>query len=270
MKTESASGTPSLKANKENSIIPAEQKNEKSAGAKLINNLSSAFNDIKFTSSNMQFTKGLTGGINGTFFGPTSFYGFNFGVTGSFNFGEKFTIKSELKYFHRINTDYQYNDDYYAYEPNSAGGYRKTKIDHDFSFSTLHSLELPISFKYNVANFSCFAGANFLYTFGVNTSAAALQDPNAPVQVVQSKGNDDQATVNYKDFGQRFGIGYLFGIAFRLDPRSEIDLRTVQTVWDNVRSDGAKSVSNTLYKSPSIQMSFNYRIGSNGSHDRGK
>ncbi len=267
LKTEPTAAAPSLKANKEAAI--SEHKNETGAGARLINNLSAAFNDIKSTSSNVQFTKGLTGGINGTFFGPTSFYGFNFGVTGSFNFGEKFTVKTELKYYHRINSNYQLNDDYYAYEPNTGGGYRKSKIDYDFSFSTLHSLELPVSFKYNVANFSCFAGANLVYTFGINTGAAPLQDLNAPVQIVNTKSNDDQATLNYKDFGQRFGIGYLFGIAFRLDSRSEIDLRTVQTVWDNMKTDGAKTVSNTLYKSPSIQASFNYRIGGNGKKNRG-
>jgi hypothetical protein len=65
-------------------------------------------------------------------------------------------------------------------------------------------------------------------------------------------------------------MGYIFGIAFRLDPRSELDLRTVQTVWDNVRNDGAKTVSNTLYKSPSIQLSLNYRLGGKSKRDRNK
>ena len=256
---------PSLKANTE----LAKNKQQKSAGARLIDNLGSAFNDVKIASSNMQFTKGLTAGLNGTFFGPSSFYGFQFGLSGTFAFGDHFSIKTELKYIHRVNTNYQLNDDYYEYEQNSSGGYRKSRIDYDFSFSTVHSFELPIAFKYSVNNFSFFGGGNFVYTFGVNTDAAPLPDPNTPVMIVATKGTDDHATLSYKDFGQRFGIGYLFGIAFKLNSRSEIDLRTVQTVWDNMTTAGAKSVSSELYKSPSLQASFNYRIGKSHS-DQGK
>ena len=61
LKTDASVESPSLKSSKENSVSVIESKNEKSAGAKLIDNLSSAFNDIKISSSNMQFTKGLTG-----------------------------------------------------------------------------------------------------------------------------------------------------------------------------------------------------------------
>ena len=253
------SAAPSLKSVHESKANTS----KRGSGSRLVENLSAAFNDIKNTSSEVKFTPGLTVGTNGTFFGPASFYGFHFGVTGSLNFGDNFSIVSELKYVHRINSDYQMNDDYYVYESNNGGGggYKKSKLDYDFSFSTLHSFELPISFKYNINNFSVFAGANFVYTFGISTGAVALPDPNYQTQIVATKGNDDHATLSYADFGQRFGIGYLFGLSFKVSPSVAFDLRTVQTMWDNVKTDGARAVSNTLYKTPSLQLSLNYRLG---------
>ena len=241
----------------------AEAGKKEGAGSQMLSNLSAAFNDIKLNTKEMIFTKGLTVGANGTFFGPTSFYGFHFGITGAFNFGEHVAINTELKYFHRINSNYQLNDDYYVYESNngSGGGYKKSKMDYDFSFSTLHSFELPISLKYTIDNFSFFGGANFLYNFDINTGAAPLPDNSYPVQIVATKGNDDHPTLNYTDFSQRFGIGYLFGLNFKVSPSVTFDFRTVQTLWDNMKGTGAKTVSNTLYNSPSLQLSLNYRIG---------
>ncbi len=257
----SSSTAPSLKAASE--AKSAKEIAKQSGGSKLLTNLSTAFNDIKMSAKGSQFTCGLTGGINGAFFGPANFYGFDFGVSGTMNINDNVGIVSELKYFHRINSGYEFNDDYYVYESNNGagGGWKKSKIDYDYSFSTLHSLELPLYIKYSVANFSFFGGANLSYIFGINTSAAPLPDPKFPAQIVAAKGNDDHATVNYSDFGQRFGIGYLFGIAFKLSPTVSLDLRSAQNCWDNLKASGAKTVSTTLYNTPSTQISLNFRLG---------
>jgi hypothetical protein len=259
--TSSVSATPSLKAATE--AKSAKEMAKQSGATKLLTNLSAAFNDIKMNAKGSQFQAGLTGGINGSFFGPANFYGFDFGVSGTMNVSDNVGIVSELKYFHRINSGYEFNDDYYVYESNNGagGGWKKSKIDYDYSFSTLHSLELPLYLKYTVANFSFFGGANFSYIFGINTSAAPLPDPNFPAQIVAAKSNDDHATVSYSDFGQRFGIGYLFGIAFKLSPTVTLDLRSAQNCWDNLKSAGAKTVSTTLYNTPSTQVSLNFRLG---------
>jgi len=66
-----------------------------------------------------------------------------------------------------------------------------------------------------------------------------------------------------KDFGARFGVGYLFGASYQVAPNFTIDLRNVQTVWDNSASTGSKMISSQLYKSPSFQLSFGYRLGGN-------
>ncbi len=233
---------------------------KKTAGAKMLEKLNAAFNDIKDQSKGVQFASGLTGGINGTFFGPNSFKGFQFGVGASINFGELFSLVSELKYFYRMNNNYVLNDDYYHYEQFAgSSSYTKSVVSYSFSFSSLHSLEMPIFMRLNHKNFSAYAGGNMVYSFGVGTNAQPLATKTSVVTT--TKLNDDHPTLSNTDFGQRFGLGYLFGITYRISPRLSLDLRNVQTVWDNMKTDGAKSVSNTLYKSPSLQLSMGFRFG---------
>jgi hypothetical protein len=236
-------------------------KNRKSTTS-TIENLSAAFNDMKNQVSGVRFAAGLTAGVNGTFFGPNSFKGFQFGVTGTFTFNETFSLMSELKYFHRINNDYTLNDNFYSYTPNPSGGYTRELVNYPYSFSTLHSFELPISARYSVGKMSFFAGPNFVYTFAINTGAANLPDPTTATQV-STLGNDNAPKLKASDFDARFGVGYLLGLSCKVAPNVTLDLRNVQTVWDNAPTTGSKFVSSQLYKSPSIQFSIGYTLGKN-------
>lgn len=227
--------------------------------------LTLAFNDIKSNIRGTQFAPGVTGGINGTFFGPSGIRGFQFGVTGELIFSDNLSVKGELKYFNRMNSnDFELKDDYYTYTSN-GGQYVKTQQMHTLSFATIHSLELPISVRYSSGKFSFFAGGNTVYSFGVNASESTLQAPNP--SVVTTKGNDNNPTITEGDFGSRFGLGYLFGMSYQAAPNFIIDLRNVQTVWDNAASSGSKTVSSQLYKHPSFQLSVGYRLGGKKSED---
>ena len=231
-------------------------------GKSTIEKLSATFNDIKFHVASAQFAPGLTGGINGTFFGPNSFKGFQFGVTGNFAFGESVSILTELKYFHRINNNYALNDNYYTYTPVGGGQYSKELQPVSYSFSTLHSIELPVSIRYCMSHFNFFVGGNFVYAFAINTGAstAAPAGGNTPV-LVSAQGNDNAPKIKEDDFNSRFGLGYLMGISYQVSPSLMLDLRNVQTVWNNTNSQGAKIISNQLYRSPSLQISIGYRLG---------
>ena len=65
-------------------------------------------------------------------------------------------------------------------------------------------------------------------------------------------------TIN--DFSSRFGLGYLFGLSYEFTPSVMVDFRATQSLWDNAKTDGAKQISTTLYKSPSMQLSIIYRL----------
>jgi hypothetical protein len=256
------SATPAVKGHAVVTIDSRENnlKGKHSSSTSTIENLSAAFNDMKNQVSGMHFAAGLTAGVNGTFFGPSSFKGFQFGVTGDFVFNDKFSVMSEFKYVHRINNDYTLADNYYSYTPNASGGYTKELVNNPYSFSTLHSFELPISTRFCAGHFNFYAGPNFVYTFAINTGAYPLPDQSTAQQVA-TVGNDNAPKLKASDFDARFGIGYLVGLCYQVSPNVSFDLRNVQTLWDNAHTTGSQFVSGQLYKSPSIQLSIGYRLG---------
>ena len=230
-------------------------------GTSTVEKLSATFNDIKFHIAGAQFAPGLTAGINGTFFGPNSFKGFQFGVTGNFIFSDNLSLLAEVKYFHRINNNYSLNDNYYTYTPAGGGQYSKELQPVSYSFSTLHSIEMPISIRYCLSHFNFFVGGNLVYAFAINTGASTqVATTNTPV-LVSAPGNDNTPKIKANDFNSQFGLGYLLGISYQLSPNVMLDFRNVQTVWNNSSSQGAKIISNQLYKSPSLQVSIGYRLG---------
>ena len=254
--------------------VPAVDKpaNKKKHGANMAESLSNMFNEVKFKLGNAQFAPGLTAGINGTFFGPNSFRGFQFGFTGAFELDEKWTFMAELKYFHRLNNNYAVNDYFNSYTPVS-GGFQRDSMVRSYSFSTLHSFELPLTMRYTAGKCSFFAGGNFVYTVGVNTdggdSAKPVNiDPSYVSPIVSTNTVSPNPAIHDGDFNARFGVGYIFGLSYKVAPNVTFDLRNVQTVWDNAKDNGSKMISNQLFKSPSFQFSIQYRLG-RGGRDRG-
>ena len=225
-------------------------------------NISAAFNDIKYKVGNAIFAPGITAGINGTFFGPNSFKGFQFGITGKFIFGEDLSIMGELKYFNRSNNDYAMTDNYYRYIQNQGSNtFSKEQVSNTFSFSTLHSFEMPISVRYMVGNFDFFGGFNIIYNLGINIEEAPPIVANPVPGTFTQIGNDSKPVLAVSDFDSKFGLGYLFGFSYQLSPNLALDIRSVQTFWNSGGGTGSKLVSDQLYKSPSLQLSLGYRLG---------
>jgi opacity protein-like surface antigen len=235
---------------------------KKRSGSTSLESLHAAFNDVKSKFTGAHFAPGLTAGINGTFFGPNSFKGFQFGVNGNFILNDQVSVMADLKYFHRINNDYTLNDNYYTYTPVATGGYSKELIVNPYNFSTLHSIEMPLYVRYTSGNFNFFVGGNFLYMFSINTGAYPLANPGSITQVSAIE-NDNKPQLQAKDFDSRFGMGYLVGASYQVTSKVTIDFREVQTLWDNGSSSGSKIISNQLYRSPSLQLSLGYTLGGN-------
>jgi hypothetical protein len=233
---------------------------DNSKGKMALDGLNAAFNDIKYKAGHAQFSAGIAAGINGTFFGPNNFKGFQFGLTGRLAFSDALSLLGELKYFHRINNDYTLNDDYYRYTPVS-GGYTKELVKNPYGISTLHSIEMPISIQYAQGDFNFFVGPNVSYQFSINTGDYPMVVTSNTV--VSSVGNDNTPKIKTDDFGSRIGLGYLVGVSYQVSPRMNIDIRDVQTFWDNSKTTGGKYISSQLYRSPSFQLSIGYRFGGN-------
>jgi len=255
-------------AAKENAVVASATNATKLAeqehkGMSIIKKLSAAFNDVKESASRAQLVGGLTAGINSNFFGSNSFKGFQFGMTANLIFNDTWNIMTEMKYFHRLNNNKSIEDNYYSYTPASNNQYSKQLLLNSYSFSTLHSIEMPVAIRYAKGKFNFYSGGNFLYSFSINTGAETLPTYGVAPELVNEVGPDNAPKLNEEDFRSRFGIGYLFGFSYKLAPNASLDFRTVQTVWDNSNTTGAKSVSGQLYRAPSLQLSIMYRLGGN-------
>jgi opacity protein-like surface antigen len=62
------------------------------------------------------------------------------------------------------------------------------------------------------------------------------------------------------DFSSRFGLGYTIGAAYSFSPQLYIDLRITQNVWDNMKTNAAREISNGFFKVPSFHFSLGYRF----------
>lgn len=255
-------------------IIPAASAEEtksktsesKHKGMSVIKKLAMAFNDVKNNASKTTFEPGLTAGVNSYFFGPSTLKGFQFGLTGDIIFNDSWNVMTELKYFHRVNNNTSVQDNYYSYTQVGTQYLKQLQLN-SYSFSALHSLEMPVAVRYHMGNFNFYAGGNLLYAFSINTGATSIPDYNATPEYVNTPGTDDKGVLSETDFKSRFGLGYLFGFSYNLSQNFSLDLRNVQTVWDNAATTGAKNISSQLYKTPSIQLSVMYRLGGNRSKD---
>jgi len=244
----------------------AKDNNYVSKGKMALEGLGAAFNEIKFKAGHAVFSAGITGGINGTFFGPNNFKGFQFGVTGKLAFGDQLALMGELKYFNRINNNYSLNDDYYQYTP-VAGGFSRELVKNPYSISNLQSIEMPISLQFSKSNFNFMIGPNISYAFGINAGEYPTVITGNTPTIVGTPGNDNTPKIKANDFNSRFGIGYLVGVSYQLSPKVYLDLRDVQTFWDNSKTGGSKYISSQLYRSPSFQLSIGYRFGGNKHKD---
>jgi len=97
-----------------------------------------------------------------------------------------------------------------------------------------------------------------MYALGINTGAEPLATSlvNTP-----APGQKSAPSLSADDFNSRWGVGYLCGFSFQMSDNLSLDFRNTQGLWDNSKGSGGKYISGQLYKSPSLQLSVNYRFG---------
>lgn len=235
--------------------------------------MSEALKDFEYNLGQVKVFPGVIGGVNTTFFGPSSSStGFHLGMTTEFEFNDHWGMMAELKYMQRANNGVL-NNNYVSYKAIDSSGapqhmsyvIQKDSIQHYFNYSTLHSLELPISLHYKTGNFNIFAGGNLVYNFAINTEEIDHKYLTAPTTET-FPGNNWQSVLKnspkytINDFSSIFGIGYLLGLSYEFTPSIMVDARMTQMVWDNAKTLGAKQISTNLYQSPSAQLSIIYRL----------
>lgn len=264
-----------IKSNKENSISLAS--NIKASSRK-----GSGYNESRFEEmvknvkpdfSHVTFYPGIIGGINTSIGKSNPISGFQLGVTGSLNLSSNWSLFAEFKYMQNFNMNGSVIKDNYNNNLNLAlsGGQAKyswDSIGHSYSYTTLSSLHLPVGVRYTMGQLAVFCGADFAYNFAIVNS----DETSITRHVSQVTNTSQPFSYNYdkqtpkiaaSDLNARFGVGAVLGIGYYINPSTFIDMRMVDNLWDNTKTNGAFMVSEQIYNRPTLQLNISYRFSKN-------
>lgn len=230
---------------------------------------------FKFKMSQIKLYPGIVAGINATMFGPNSFGGFQLGMASTIAISDRLSLAAELKYISRFNSGVTVVDNYAGgpkdsvaiYNPQGTAlefmNYTRDSTHHYFNFSMLNSIEMPVSVKYSIGRFFMMGGLNFAYHIRVNAEEVKRElvaQTIVPYNHPPITWPENKPAISTKDFNSRFEVGGLLGFGYEMTPSVQLDLRVTKSFWDNARSNGAKTVSDQLYRAPSVQLSIGYRF----------
>jgi hypothetical protein len=231
--------------------------------------LGEKIHDFEYQLGRVRIYPGLIGGVNTSYFMPAGNSGFHFGLTTEFYLSDRASIMAEFKYMERIGGG-RLNDNYMQNIPldstNTTPKYytiQQSQVNHYFNYTTMNSIEMPITFRYKAGKFFIYAGGNLVYNFSMNvTEYDTHQTIGNPETHTYPAGYNWRAVdkINVTDFNSRFGLGYVLGLSYEFTPSVMVDGRLTQTFWDNAKTQGATEVSNILYRLPSAQLSIIYRL----------
>jgi len=236
----------------------AKSVSKRSGGYSFLDHFNAMIDNFKYNFKHIQFTSGVSAGINSTFFSPYTLKGFQMGVSGSIALGDSWNLMTELKYYNRLNNS-TVNDDYVTYvnpplsNPPVAYAYQRY-----FEFSNLQSFEMPVSLRYTIRQFIIFGGVNLVYDMSINANEVSLPYPT--VSPVSEPGVSTQPKLAVSDFSSKLGLGYLCGVGYQCTPNLHIDLGMTQTFLGNAKTTGAQILSNDFYKQPSFQFTIGYQF----------
>jgi hypothetical protein len=264
--------------NKENNTMAAVSAHRKNAIARFVENLHLDENaaEAKRTIGNADKYFGFSLGGNYSLSGSSDFRGIQFGPTGEVVFNKHWSFFTALRYFNRSGAsrriDDNYTEDVSSNVPDSIRGsnyYFKIFTDsttRQFTFSTVQSLEMPLSVRYSIRNFYVMTGLNLVYTLPVNVELYQKNEGTQRSYVVPTNSTSkpiiENAGGNYdaSSFKGRFGLGYILGAGYRFAPAWHADVQLVNTFWDNSKQGGAKDVSKNFFRVPSVQFSIGFQF----------
>jgi hypothetical protein len=182
---------------------------------------------------------------------------------------------SECKFFYRNNGGYTVNDSYYQIlNPSkdtssilhqSIYSYQKDSTVRTYNFKNFYSIELPLMMQVNYRSFAIYGGVNIAYNFKIKTTEKTRNYVVNHSDTLQSATPytypiEKPSQYLRSDFSARFGIGYTVGGSYSISPNLYLDLRITQNVWDNMRTNQAREISNGFFKVPGIQIGLGYRF----------
>ena len=219
---------------------------------------------------------GMSAGINASLSNAQhNFGGFHAGITQLKPISDYASLLTEFKFFYRNNGGYTANDSYYSIINTSKDtlsvlhqnsySYQKDSSVRTYNFKNFYSLELPIMMQFNYHSVAVYGGVNLAYAFKLNTTEKFKKyvvdvHDTVPSSIAYSFPADKGNEFVRSDFSSRFGLGYTLGASYSFSPQLYLDLRITQQVWDNMKTNSAREISNGFFKVPNVQFALAYRF----------
>ena len=277
---------------KENSIstnseisINANQKIYKEKKSGFFDDLGKFFNDAYNKVDNFMrygivpdVITGMTAGVNTSINNAKrSVGGFQAGFTLLKPVSDYFSFLGELKFFYRNNGGYSANDlKYSVINPSKDTsslhhvgqviyGYQVDSTIKTYNFKNIYSFELPLMGQLNYRSFALYGGVNIVYNLRLKTTTKTKNyvtnySDTMPSSEPFAYPIDRSIVFQNSDFASRLGIGYTVGASYNFSPQLYVDLRIAQNVWDNMKTNTAREISNGFFKVPTMQISLGYRF----------
>ncbi len=221
---------------------------------------------------------GLDMGVNASLSNSKgNFGGFHGGFTTLNPITDFVSFLAELKFYYNNNGGYTATDINYkivnptadtatlSHIQSTIYSYQKDSTVKTYNFKNFYSLELPLMMQLNYRSFALYGGVNLAYSFRLKTTEKsrnyAVSYTDTVVTGVGFEFPVDKPSQYLKsDFSSRFGVGYTVGASYSFSPQLYIDLRVSQNLWDNMKTNAAREISNGFFKVPSFQFSLGYRF----------
>ncbi len=235
---------------------------------------------MKLFHAKIPVNPGVFAGINGSFLNNAgnNYGGYHLGANLLMRIRKNISILPNLVFFAKNNSGYSIKD----YEVNItqksaplqidslryAFSYTKDSTTYTRNFKQVYSLEAPIAVQYNRKNLGLYGGLNLSYQFKMRTTSTTRGYQQTIIDTVYSAAANPSynfpanKSTFYKspDFNGRFGLGYMAGVNYHFTPKFYIDFRVSQNVWDNSNTLSSKDLSKKMFKLPSYQLTFGYRL----------
>jgi hypothetical protein len=215
-------------------------------------------------------------GINGSFFTKEANYGgFQAGTNLMMQISKNFSLLPHLGFYYRNNGGYSVKD--FSTDITNRSSYistdQKNKIFNytqdsnaiTYNFKQIFSIEAPILLQYHRKDFTFYGGVNIAYGFKINPSVKTntyARDVSTTISIDSVYNAPVSQSTYYKstDFQSRFGLGYVAGFSYDFHPNLYFDARLTQNLWDNSGTASAITMSNKMFRMPSLQLGIAYRF----------
>lgn len=219
---------------------------------------------------------GFSVGGNYSLSSRADFRGVQFGPTAELVFNKHWSFFAALRYFNRSGANRSVNDNYVedvsSNVPDSIRGANHyftiftDSTTRRFNFSTVQSLEMPLSVRYSFKNFYLMTGLNLVFTLPVNVELYQKNEGTQRSHVVATNStskpiiDNPGSSYDAASFKGRFGLGYIVGAGYRFAPAWHADFQLVNTFWDQATNKGATTVSKNFFRVPSVQISIGFQF----------